>query len=381
MRTGRTFTQIGVIVLGRLKRYALTAVLALGAAAGTYRCSHSIAQTYPILNCERIELTYAGKAITGVEDMAYDTVQNAVYISAYDRRSNSEGGLYRFSAPDLKTIEKLKTPTPVTQPHGLTLTRNDESLSLTVIDRDVSDPKTLSAKIRRFELQDNEPQMFEIPLPQHQTRLCNANNLVSLENKPDNHIRYLITADHKSCSYNGRKRENIFAPRSSHLVQLDTEKSNPIQTVIPKLNFANGIAVAPDLSLKKDNIYVAETRKKRLSVFSDTQDGLKLRYHIKLSGGPDNITMADADYLWVAIHPNLIKFASYRSGWAKHAPSRIAHLQINHGGHEYLEHNVYDVPSDIISGATVALKAGKHIWLGAAYDTAIARCNLPRDAS
>jgi len=333
--------------------------------------------TYQTLTCERHELAHNGQPVIGVEDMAYDVQQNRIYISAYDRRSNAEGGLYRFSPQNFETIEKLKTPSPVTTPHGFTLNRDGEHLSLTVIDRNLGNPKKQSAKIRRFEWQDSEPKISEIALPQNEALFCNANNLAALTNKQNGAIEYFVTADHKVCTYNGRKRENIFAPRSAHLVKFDTENNRPIKTVTSQLNFANGIAILPHYIIKEDYIYIAETRKKRISVFADTKDGFELRYWFRVSGGPDNITVTDTEYLWVATHPNLVKFAAYRAGLTKHAPSRIEHLQTGNRSNEYLEHNVYDIPADIISGATVVLQADRTLFLGAAYDTAIAQCKIP----
>jgi len=37
----------------------------------------------------------------------------------------------------------------------------------------------------------------------------------------------------------------------------------------------------------------------------------------------------------------------------------------------------YDIPAEIISGATTALQAGDKLYLAGAFETAIASCKLP----
>ena len=93
-----------------------------------------------------------------------------------------------------------------------------------------------------------------------------------------------------------------------------------------------------------------------------------------MPGGPDNITEyedANGPVLWTALHPNLMSFGAYRAGWKSKSGSRVARVD--------MDGNVgaYDIPAEIISGATTALQAGDKLYLAGAFETAIASCKLP----
>ncbi|MEP3765265.1 MAG: SMP-30/gluconolactonase/LRE family protein, partial [Marinomonas sp.] len=248
----------------------------------------------------------------------------------------------------------------------MSLVRDGETVSLNVIDRDLSDPKKLSASLRRFTWSDGTPEIIEDTLPKTADSLCNANDVIVSGNQ------YFITSDHQSCRYSGRKRENVFQANSAHLLSFDLAKDTAIQTIIPKLYFANGIATS------QDHIYIAETRKKRLSTYDQTAEGLKHRADITLAGGPDNLTVTEDGDLWAALHPNLMTFAAYRAGWRQNAPSRVSRIKTNKQDDRRIQ--TYDIPSHIISGATVALQVDNTLFLGAAFDRAIASCVLTEES-
>ena len=354
-------------MLQRVKPRSFILLLAVGAAVGVFRCTQNTAVDYPVLSCERHNIMHDRQVIIGVEDMAYDAQQNHIYISAYDRRHHADGGLYRLSPHDMGNIEKLKTPTPVQYPHGISLTRDGKTVSLNVIDRDLSDPKKISASLRHFTWGDGTPEIIEdTTLPKTADSLCNANDVVVSDGQ------YFITSDHQSCRYSGRKRENVFQANSAHLLSFDLAKDAAIETIIPKLYFANGIA------LSQDHIYIAETRKKRLSIYDQTTERLKHRIDIALAGGPDNLTVTEDGDLWAALHPSLMTFATYRAGWRQNAPSRVSRIKTNRQDGSNIK--TYDIPSHIISGATVALQVDNTLFLGAAFDTAIASCELAEES-
>ena len=370
MRIGRTSIQIGAMPRKR-KILRRMSGLVLCAGLGFFAYSHFIKKTFPALDCERHEITVAGQRIVGVEDMAFDKAQNTIYLSAYDRRTGAAGGLYRFSSPDFSDLEKLNTPGAPLTPHGFDLTRRGTQLSLSVIDRDLSSEAEIAARLRLFKWSDEAPEFTEVKLDTGNANLCNANDLISGAKAGT----YFITVDHESCKYRGRKFENVFNPNSASVLFLDLKRDPVAETRFAELYFANGI-VAP--FGPHGEVIIAETRKKRLSISWEKTGPLKRENRVKLPSGPDNITVHQGEMgpeLWVALHPNLMSFGAYRAGWKRKSQSRVA--RVDNDGNM----NVYDIPSEIISGATTALQAGDRLYLSGAFDTAIASCSLPSATS
>jgi len=352
MRTGQTSIPIGAMRRKRKFAHRVGAlVICAGLAAFTY--AQFTKTSFPALDCERHEIMVDEQRIVGIEDMAFDKVQNTIYLSAYNRRTGATGGLYRFSSPDFSDLEELKTPGLPLTPHGFDLTRRGSQLSLSVIDRDLSSTRAIAARLRFFTWSDETPELTEVELDTGNANLCNANDLISGV-EPGT---YFITVDHESCTYRGRKFENVFNPNSAAVLFLDLKRDPVAETRFAELYFANGI-VAP--FGPHGEVIIAETRKKRLSISWDKSAPLKRENRVKLPSGPDNITVhegAMGPELWVALHPNLMSFGAYRAGWKSKSTSRVARVD-NDGNMD-----VYDISSEIISGATTALQAGDRLYL------------------
>jgi len=116
------------------------------AGLGFFVYAHFTKETFPILDCERHEMFIGDERIVGVEDLAFDAVENEIYFSAYDRRAGTVGGLYRFSALDVSGIEKLKTPNAPLTPHGFDLTRRGSELSMLMISFQGRSPIHISSR-------------------------------------------------------------------------------------------------------------------------------------------------------------------------------------------------------------------------------------------
>ena len=326
-------------------------------------------QSFPEAICERVNVTSGGNPVIGVEDMAYDAKTQSLYLSAYDRRAHSKGGIYRLTLDGTATNLTAAPVIENIRPHGIDLTRNAESLILDFIDRQGSkdDRKPV---IRSLSWDDTAPDILTEAPPLLDRYLCASNDLVRSE---DGTI--FITQDHKSCTRKEQRRENIFSPDEGSVAYIDIGR-NDVRTVHGTHSFPNGILE----SKARDRLYIAQTRKKRIVILHDRFKS-KFVSTIELNGGPDNLTR-DGDVIYASLIPSLIKFSNYQKKPNKPIKSRFSvivakkslTLEIGEKPHNI---TTYDVPASVISGATIAIKAGEHIWLGAGYDTAIARCTLP----
>ena len=351
-------------------------------------------QSFPEAICERVNIASNGKAVIGVEDMAYDSVKQTLYLSAYDRRTQSLGGIYSLDMSQNPAALNLSAKPIIDgiRPHGMDITRinnsadlKDDNVFLSFIDRQ-GDNEAHKPIIQTLSWHDQSPAITTRYKTIINPDICAANDLTRAslyeqstfgqstfgQSAFGQSAAIYITQDHKSCTRKAQNRENILSPnRASAGV---VAGKGPIYTpLLTKLSFANGITISED----NQQLYIAETRKKRITLYNLKTAHIR---HIKLAGGPDNLTRDGTD-IYAAIIPNLLQFLRFKSGKDKTSPSRFAILSMENkpNSSDILAYSIdhYDVPAAIISGATVAVKAGEYIWLGAAYDSAIARCQLP----
>jgi len=322
--------------------------------------------TFQSLTCELHELTHNGQPVIGIEDMAYNERNEQIYLSAYDRRSGNSGGIYTLNKNN--TLEKLSLPSSDAQafwPHGIHLSHQDNQTHLDVIERDLRVTGQQKARISQYRWNAADPKDIQLVKRIEDDLLCSANNLTLGTADVNLAPSYYITRDQQSCDMRQQKWDNVFKPKSSTLVHMQDDN---IEVIRDGLSYANGISNSPN-----QPFYVAETRGKRLIPYEIARR-IKISQSgeaIPLPGGPDNLTVTEQGDVVVAIHPNLIRFAAFRAGWGSRVKSRFAIIAPDKNV------NTYDVPANIISGATVALKVDKSVYLGGAFDDAIAVCSLP----
>jgi len=319
-------------------------------------------KTFPNAICERIYVEANNTPVIGVEDMAYDSQNNRLFLSAYDRRSYSDGGIYTLKLDEqsgansvevIPILEKIK-------PHGIDLVISGADMTLALIDKQ-GEKKDTRPVIRLFQSQPNSVGTYNEVFTISDSQSCASNDLVLTSNES-----LYISQDHKSCTARAQSRENIFSPNKASVIFAD--KSERLSTFTNGLSFANGLVLSAD----NQELYVAETRKKHIAIY-DTETG-QINDVIKLSAGPDNLTQTNGE-IYAALIPSLLQFARFQKNSEKRVKSRFSIVKSDR------TIATYDIAADIISGATVAIKTDEYIWLGAAYDTAIARCKLPQSAA
>ena len=356
--------------IGAMKR-TLKFLLSLALIAGLYigwLWLRPIGQ-FPELQCEHRALSYDGQPLIGVEDMAYDSKNNQIFISAYDRHTKSSGGIYRWNITH-KDAEVSRLDLPNTNPnaywpHGFDLQQNDTQLRLSIIERDLSQSRYVNAQISQYSIAEDGTITLSKRLKQKS--LCSSNNLITSAIWPyniDSSQSFYITQDHQTCHKKEQILADIFNPHSAALLHWQ-ENENETDIIMEKLAYANGI------TRTSKAVYLAETRAKRLTLLNVSErTKIERLGDISLPGGPDNLT-SDGTSIIVALHPNLIRYAAFRAGWGPRVKSRFSMISTDN------DIKTYDLSAELLSGATVALRAKSHIYLGAAFDTGIAVCQLP----
>jgi len=269
-------------------------------------------QSFPEAMCERVKITHDGAPVIGVEDMAYDAPTQTLYLSAYDRRTYSTGGIYRLPIEMANTATDLDVTAVIDniRPHGIDLTRTNRALTQKfddVLMSFIERQGTQSDKtpiIRTLSWNDDAPDSLTEVRVITGSEICASNDIVRTHRWGDDSAIF-VTQDHKNCTLKAQNRENIFSPNKASVGIIDTI-NHQFRYFLTGLSFANGIVLSKD----DQRLYIAETRGKRVTLFS-TKTGETTEK--SLAGGPDNLTQA-GDNIYAALIPSLIKFKRFSSG-------------------------------------------------------------------
>ena len=306
-----------------------------------------------------------GEKVVGVEDLDFDPESGTIFMSAYDRRAvareieagkvTTQGGIYTLQVSDITDAT---------------------SLQVTDISRD-------------FKEAGNEfrPHGFELG-----GGLLSSINRVYQTNEGENLLKpeivYFIKFDGVWRHLGTEKPENICDPYDVILITdgiallgLYTDVTGNCdggwgqpkgaikkgdEIVLDNLSFPNGIV---RLGLKE--IVVTETGNSSVKFFD--LDNPNDQYDISLPIAPDNLTVGMKNNLYVAGFPNLLDYYFYMNGWLGVEKSPSAAYRIS--PEDYALELLFKDNGTMISGATVALRAGDYLILGSGWDDNIAICS------
>lgn len=264
----------------------LLTVIALGACAGgdpgEPRFGQQSCWTVPMTNAE------TGAAVVGAEDI--EAWGGYLWVSAYDRGRNAEGGLYRIPYTDLGARASLEPVLQGIRPHGI----DADAAGVNAILRD-ADGSAYLAAVKTFPSGDKEP-----TLTRRASLPCGANDLVSVRE------RITYTVDRGVCR--GAFLERAMAKKAGRVEELTG-------VALAKRVAAEGLSLPNGVAAHADTIWIAEMRARRIVALGSGRT-------IPLPGAPDNLN-SSGDGIVAALQPSLWRFGLYRYGYAERAPSRI----------------------------------------------------------
>lgn len=296
-------------------------------------------------SCRAVALEDAdGRSVVGVEDLALDGAVGRLLLSAYDRRSGTEGGLYAWplgeldaATPKLERLEVEGLPPGGFRPHGLAHADG----RIAVVNRTDGGPV-----VDRFTVAENRLRHVGRFAD---ARLCGPND-VALRG-----AEVLVTNDRGACGGLALWLERVLNRPAAFVMALDGGEG---RAVAAGLRFANGIAV------RGSELLVAETR-----AFSvrDLASGAA----IGLPFAPDNLVVGEDGAVWAAGPRRLWRLALFMAGWSATAgPSLVARLGDG-------EARVWRLPDGLVEGATAALAVRGRLVIAAGWDERVAVCADP----
>jgi hypothetical protein len=343
---------------------------ALAIGAGLYANALRISGEPLLRQCWPVELVdqATGQKVVGAEDMDFDPASGTIFISAYNRRAvagerhagdvTTQGGIYtlslaaltpRAALPVIDRTEAFRAGHDF-RPHGFAFGRDAEGAWLWVINRLYEPADGRLAPRPVFETFRLAPEGWLHAETRDIAGMCDPYDVAML---PGREGGFAFTDVTRRCD------GGWFATRGALWLSDGAPRA-----LAEGLAFPNGIAVVGE------RLLVAETRGHALAVFD--LSGRSAGKDIPLPIGPDNLT-ADGDGVLVAGFPNLLDYYFYLQGWLgiRKTPSAAYRLSLKGGMLALL----FKDDGALISGATVALRAGNYLLLGSAWDDHVAVCS------
>ncbi|MCH8081572.1 MAG: hypothetical protein IID52_04225 [Proteobacteria bacterium] len=314
-----------------------------------------------------------GEKVVGVEDLDFDPATGTIFLSAYDRRAvareidegkvTTQGGIYTINVSDITDATSLQV-TDISRafkeagnefrPHGFSLGVLDEQKMLMVINRTVQtgDNILIVPKILLFSLYSEKLNL------EH-----------SFESKGYCDLYDVVFKSYEIVATNDLSRCYDLQNNNLKRGELIPYYENVVPTLISSSDLPNGIAYWGESKL----VY-SETKNKELIVIDFSNGGFDFLYEfIKTKGFPDNLTVDETNNLIVAVFPNLIDYFFFMKSWIGVNKSPSAAYRIS--PETYEQTLLFKDDGAMISGATVALRAGDYLILGSGWDDHIAICS------
>lgn len=163
----------------------------------------------------------------------------------------------------------------------------------------------------------------------------------------------------------------------SSLVHWDGNSvSNPIPNT--KIVFGNGVTVSKD----KKYIYVADTETTSILMFEITDDNnekLKLVRTVYTGTGVDNIDIDDNEILYIAAHPNLLRFVAHvLLGNTIPAPSQVLTVDLHNLQKPPIVNEIYlsnGSNENDLSASSTALHIGNYLLITPVFDDHFLICH------
>ncbi len=314
----------------------------------------------------------ACRTITGMkgpEDFEIDVPDNLIFVSSFNRRAPSsapdpQDGLYTLQLDDtaLPPVKLVGTPQDF-HPHGMSSYREaDGTLSLFVINHRASGKQSIEI----FDVKiDNGTPSLTYRASIESGLLINPNDLFAVG--PN---QFYVGNDHTSTTPLGRWLEDFPQLPRANLLYFNGDS---FRVVVERLNFPNGVLVAPD----GRHLYVTSTTKRELLVFErNPVDGqLKQLDSLSIPARLDNLSIDQYGNLWTAGHPKLPTYVGYPADPSKPSPSVVFRIVLQDGLPQRYD-TVYANDGEQLAASSSAAVYQNRLIIGSVLDDKMLDCTM-----
>jgi arylesterase/paraoxonase len=326
-----------------------------------------------------------------VEDIVIDRDARVAYLSATDRWTvdrevggpharTTQGGIY---ALPLAASDSPLLARPLTRDFAAGTDFHPHGIDLEIAP---SGARTLLAVNHRFLHErdgwrsEQAVEIFDVRYPSlvHRASVLHPffsspNDLVAAG--PD---AFFVTNDHGDGNALERAVEDVTGRGLGNVVHVDLSRppAERARVVATGISFANGIALSPDRRV----LYVAAARDKALLAI-ELNRPRATPGTIPLPLGPDNLSWGPEGKLYIAGHPDLLRFALYATTatlrWGlRTAPSQVIRLEPAAPDPKATIETVWRNDGSTLSASTVAAVAGDLMLVGTVHSDRIGVCRL-----
>lgn len=347
----------------------------------TYFNSLDFKRDSPLAACWSILLTdpETGEQIKGVEDIAFDAKTGEVFLSAYDRRKvlqeigaghlSHQGGIYYFSAKALKDQPARLTPAKASGefgkfspflPHGMSFSRRINREKMIAVNR-VYDPGAPLKISSRIEVLGWDGTTLTAKETLQSERICSPNDLAVYWRG------FFVTNNRADCRTGRDNTDETFDPTGT----VYQYKNGEFKLFAKDLLFPNGVEVLK--RGKGDYLAVALTRDEKILLYKISTG--ELIREIEVPGAPDNLTVDAKGDIYFTIFPNLLDYYFYITETLGVEKTPTGVFRITAASNWHTVDMLFHDDGDLISGASVAQRAGDFLIMGSGWDDNIAACS------
>jgi len=318
-----------------------------------------------------IEPHFAGSCqavagVTGAEDITIHPRTGRAYISACDRRAlnagrNGRGGIFAYdlTAPQPVPVKLTSGPGPDFQPHGISLYIDPEG-------RDALFVINHSGGTHKVEIYDLQPDGLVHRRTVKDPALVSPNDIVAVGRE-----RFYATNDHRFTSGLLKIGEDYLKLPLANVVFFD---GRDFKVAAEGIGYANGINISPD----GRKLYVVGTTQMTLKIFNrDLKSGALIPIeNVRFDTGLDNIEIDASGALWIAAHPQLLKFVAHSKDAANLSPSQVLRVTLQPHEEPRID-EIYLTNGEALSGASVGAVYQNRMLIGSVFEPRFLDCRLP----
>lgn len=284
---------------------------------------------------------YVKVAPPGIEDITADHNKGIAYMSSHDRRNfESEGSILYQNLTSDNSDPKEMVLVGLNfefRPHGISLLQSENGSYLFVVNHERDLNSILRFKVKKDSL------IFEKRFIHDLIQFPNDVLAISSD-------AFYITNDHTIPRGLRRTLGDFMLEKSGNVVFYT---KNAAKVVSQPIAYANGI------NISNDGVYlfVASTTENKLYVYKHNLS-LEKREILDskvLNSAPDNIEIDIFGNLWIAAHPQLLKYLGHANDENSKSPSQVLKVvYLPNEPYRFLQEEIYLNDGAALSGSSVA---------------------------
>lgn len=380
---------------------AFLAALAIGGCGSPVKASDTSACRFPVL----VDDGEPARPVFGAEDIAIDRTGGLVLVSAthrwrleHDDEGDTENddaaapdGIYLLDPQSIASGDRIvarRLPLEGVvaghrfHPHGIDLYRGgDGALRLFVVNHSGPGTGWRRHSIEIYDVDVAAGVLRQAGPPVRDPLLTNPNDLAAI-----GPAEALVTNLSGAATAAGEFLGGLFPVNQGNVVAVRAGAAPPVRMAVPDLWMANGIAVTQEPDRADRHVIIVESRREAVAVvgLADATGGAAPAIRrAEIGIGGDNLTWGPDGSLYLAGHPDPMRFVLYAKQWfgTDTSPSRVLRFGARDvaallAGDAPRPEVAFDDDGARLSASSVGAVVGNRLLVGTVFSDRLAVCPL-----